>query len=98
MSIDYSEKRGFYRMTTDSPITIRLEDSDEVYQGTCVNLSSNGILFTCDQRFEPGTIVHINITPAKAVVPPLDAVVEVIRTQMDSDKGFSIAGQIKQIR
>ncbi|KPJ95806.1 MAG: hypothetical protein AMJ53_02020 [Gammaproteobacteria bacterium SG8_11] len=97
MSIDYDEKREFFRMNTNSAMTIKPADSDEVYEGVCVNLSANGVLFTSSQRFDPGSIIHINITPTKAVVAPLDAVVEVIRTQVDSEKGYAIAGQIKQI-
>ena len=97
MQRDYSEKRAFFRMSTDSSITIKPDGSDETHEGICINLSANGVLFTSQERFEPGTIIHINITPAKAVVPPLDAVIEVVRTQADSDKGYSIAGQIKQI-
>lgn len=98
MSIEYDEKREYYRMNTNSPITITPDGSDEVYEGICVNLSANGVLFTTTQRFEPGTIVRINMTPAKAVVAPLDALVEIVRSQVDSDKGYAIAGQIKQMR
>ena len=97
MPIDYSEKRAFFRMSTDSSITIMPDGSEESHEGICINLSANGVLFTSSQRFEPGTIIHINITPSKALVPPLDAVVEVVRTQADSEKGYAIAGQIKQI-
>ena len=97
MPLDYSEKREYFRMNTHSAMTIKPDGSDEVYEGVCVNLSANGVLFTTNQRFEPGTIIHINITPAKAVVAPLDAVVEVVRTHADSEKGYAIAGQIKQI-
>ncbi|WP_455210986.1 PilZ domain-containing protein [Kaarinaea lacus] len=97
MSIEYSEKREYFRMNTNSAMTIKPEGSNEVYQGICINLSANGVLFTSNQRFDPGSIIHINITPAKAVVAPLDAVVEVVRTQVDSEKGYAIAGQIKQI-
>jgi hypothetical protein len=97
MSIDYDEKREHFRMNTNSAITIKPDGSDEVFEGICINLSANGMLFTTNQRFDPGTIIHINITPAKAVVSPLDAVVEVIRTQVDSEKGYAIAAQIKQI-
>lgn len=97
MNKDYSEKRNHMRMSTDSSMTIKRDGSDETLEGICVNLSADGILFTCQQRFEPGSIIHINITPAKAVVQPLNAVIEVVRTQVDSEKGYSIAGQIKQI-
>ena len=97
MPIDYSEKRAFFRMSTDSSITIMPDGCEESHKGICVNLSATGILFTSSQRFEPGTIIHINITPSKALVPPLDAVIEVVRTHADSTKGYAIAGQIKQI-
>lgn len=97
MSIDYDEKREYFRMNTDSTITIKPDGSEEVYEGICINLSATGMLFTTTQRFDPGTIIHVNITPAKAVVEPLDAVVEVIRTQVDSEKVCAIAAQIKQI-
>ena len=97
MSIEYSEKREYFRMNTHSAMTLKPDGSDEVYEGVCINLSANGVLFTSSQRFDPGTIIHINITPAKAVVAPLDAIIEVVRTQVDSEKGYAIAGQIKQI-
>lgn len=84
-------------MITHSPITIQPDGSDDIYQGMCVNLSASGLLFTSDQRFEPGSVIRVNMTPSKAVVPPLDAVVEIVRMQVDSDKGYAIAGQIKHI-
>ena len=97
MAINYSEKRNFIRMSTDSAMTVKLQGSNQAYQGRCRNLSASGVLFTIDQRFEPGTILHINITPEKAVVPPLDAMIEVVRALTDSNAGFAIAGQIKHI-
>ncbi|WP_455205708.1 PilZ domain-containing protein [Kaarinaea lacus] len=97
MTISYDEKRDFYRMSTDSTITFREQGSDQSHQGRCINLSASGVLFMSEQRLEPGTIVHINITPDKAVVPPLEATIEVVRAQLDSDEGYAIAGQIKQI-
>ena len=94
MSEEYSEKRKCLRMDKNSPITIKPDGLDEVFEGICVNLSATGILFTANQRFEPGTIIHINTTPAQAGTESLDAVVEVVRSQFDSDKGYSIAARI----
>lgn len=96
MSIEYSEKRNFIRMSTDSTISFKIEGSNDTYYGECINLSATGVLFRTDQRFEPGTLVHINITPDKAVVAPLDATIEIIRAQLDSEGGYAVAGQIKQ--
>jgi hypothetical protein len=97
MTIDYSEKRNFVRMNTDTVIRYKPVGSDESYSGRCVNLSASGVLFITSQHFEPGTLVHINITPDKALVAPLEATVEVVRAQPDNDGGYAIAGQIKQL-
>lgn len=97
MAIDYTEKRDYIRMQTDSRITYRLEGSQHCYEGRCVNLSAAGVLFLTDQRFAPGTRININITPQLSVVPPLDATIEVVRSQLHSSGSFAIAGQIKEM-
>ena len=96
MSINYDEKRNFIRMDTDSKLTFRELDGENSYEGRCLNLSASGILFSCDQHFAPGTQLEIYITPELSVVPPLNAIIEVIRTQTD-DENFTVAGVIKQI-
>jgi len=97
MPSDYSEKRAFFRVNTHSSITLKPRGTDETLVGVCINLSANGVLFSSGQRFEPGTIIDVNITPTKTAEPPLDAVIEVVRSQADSEKGYTIAGQIKQV-
>ena len=97
MSIDYTEKRNFIRMQTDSKINFRPEGSKNIYQGECINLSAAGVLFTCDQRFGPGTRIDINITPQYSVVTPLAATIEVVRSSLHSGGSFAIAGEIKKI-
>ena len=97
MSINYDEKRDFIRMDTDSQITYWEEGSKDTHTGQCINLSASGVLFICSERIEPGTLLHINISPTLQVVPPLDATIEVIRTQMHMSEKFAIAGTIRQI-
>ena len=97
MAIDYTEKRNFFRMQTDSRITFQPEGSQQRYEGQCVNLSAAGVLFVAEQRLTPGTRIAINITPRLSVVPPFDATVEVVRAQQHSSGGFAIAGQIKEM-
>ena len=96
MTIEYSEKRGFIRMSTESTVSFKKDGTNETYYGQCINLSATGVFFKTDQRIEPGTVIRINITPDLAVVAPLDATIEIIRAQMDSDGGYAVAGQIKQ--
>jgi hypothetical protein len=97
MAIDYTEKRSYIRMKTDSRITFQQEGSNHSYEGQCVDLSAAGVLFLTDQRFAPGTRLNINITPQLSVVPPLDAIIEVVRSQLHSNGSFAIAGQIKEM-
>jgi len=97
MAIDYTEKRNFIRMTTDSVITFKEQGQNTVHQGQCINLSAAGVLFTSKQRMLPGTMLDINITPEPAVVAPLNATVQVVRTQLSDNGGYAIAGEIKII-
>lgn len=97
MAIDYTEKRNFIRMTTDSVITFKEHGQNTVHHGQCINLSAAGVLFTSTQRMLPGTMLDINITPEPAVVAPLNATVQVVRTQMNDKGGYAIAGEIKVI-
>ncbi|HEY5604286.1 MAG TPA: PilZ domain-containing protein [Gammaproteobacteria bacterium] len=95
--MDYSEKRGFIRIKTQSKIEYRVMGSQETYSGECINLSAGGVLFTSERRVEPGTLMKITITPQLHMVNPLDATIKVVRTQNNADGGFAIAGQIRDL-
>jgi hypothetical protein len=97
MSIIHDEKRDFIRMTTDAPLSFTTKGSPTVYEGQCLNLSAVGVLFTSEENVPCGTLMEINITPAHAVVPPLIATVEVVRSQTYDDGRYAIAAQIKVI-
>ena len=97
MSINYSEKRDFIRMKTDSLLKFKEAGSVAVYEGKCVNISAAGVLFETDHPVNPGTLVEINITPELAVVKPLDATIEVLRSSPTNNGNFAIAGQIKDM-
>ncbi|MCI0506056.1 MAG: PilZ domain-containing protein [Gammaproteobacteria bacterium] len=95
--MDYSEKRGFIRIKTQSKIEYRVMGSKETYYGECINLSAGGVLFTSAHNVTPGTLMEITIKPEQLMVTPLDATIKVIRTQSNSSGGYSIAGQIKDL-
>lgn len=97
MTIDYSEKRDFIRMTANSQMTYQESGSTKSYQGYCINLSAAGILFETDHLLEPGTLVQIKITPELAIVKPLIATIKVLRTVKNTDGKFAIAAEIKDI-
>lgn len=98
MTINYSEKRNFIRMPINHEMKYQLNQSAISGYGMCKNLSADGVLFSADRSFEPGTLVGINITPKKSVVIPLEAVVEVVRvSENEHDNEFDIAGIIREM-
>lgn len=98
MTINYHEKRDFIRMETDHSMHYRVPGSDSLEEGTCINLSATGIQFTTHQPLPAGTELEVNMTPALSVVAPLDAVIEVIRSQALGDSGeYSIAARITKM-
>lgn len=97
MSINYTEKRDYFRMETDHKITCQPEGSHQSHEGTCLNLSAGGVLFTSDKHYKTGTRITINITPRYSIVQPLEAVIEVIRSEVHNNGEFSTAGKIQDI-
>lgn len=95
--MDYSEKRGFIRIKTDSKIEYRVMGSQETCYGECINLSAGGVLFTSEYNVEPGTLMEISIKPEHAIVSPLDATIRVVRSQSTTNGSYAIAGQIKDL-
>ena len=95
--MDYSEKRGFIRIKTDSKIEYRMMGSGETHYGECINLSAGGVLFTSQHDVAPGTLMEISIKPEHAMVSPLDATIKVVRSQSTEKGGYAIAGQIKDL-
>jgi hypothetical protein len=95
--MDYSEKRGFIRIKTESKIEYRVMGSKETYYGECINLSAGGVLFTSEYNVAPGTLMEISIKPEHALVSPLDATIKVVRSQSTTNGIYAIAGQIKDL-
>lgn len=97
MPAHFTEKRNFIRMETDSKIEYRKSGSKQLYCGQCINLSASGVLFSSSHHVSPGTEVEINIAPELTIVRPLQATIQVVRSQIGSDGGYTIAGAIKNI-
>ena len=95
---NFDEKRDYYRMTTESPITFNLIGENNQHAGTCINLSAGGVLIDTEQEIATNSQLEINITPKMAMVPPLHAIVEVLRVEEnDTSNSYIIAGTIKEI-
>ncbi len=95
--IDYAEKRDFLRMPIDCELTFSEAGSSKQFQGNVINLSSKGILFTSNQKFETGTSLDIVLTPSNSITPPMEATVSVSRV-VDNDVMVEIACEIEEIK
>ena len=96
MSYDYSEKRDFYRMTIECPMTYTVVGRDEVYEGVAKDLSSTGMSIDCEHSHPMGAMLEVRIAPDMTLVPALHARVEVVRSQPGSDGRWDLGVAIRE--
>jgi len=94
--VDSSEQRDFRRMQIDCDILWRPEEGDELFHAQAINLSATGLAMTCDQDLPAGTRLEININPAYRVVPPMNAIVEILRVKKQAEDKFEYACEIRE--
>ncbi|MDH5471782.1 MAG: PilZ domain-containing protein [Gammaproteobacteria bacterium] len=94
MSLDYSEKRNYFRMNMNCNMEYSINGSGVKKSGLMKNLSGDGALIQIDQNVEPGTEVHLSIKPEKSLTPPLDVTIEVLRCDRNDPDHYEIAGNI----
>lgn len=76
---DYDEKRDHIRMKLDTPIQLKLETGNLV-EGTCLDLSVNGMQIELDREIDAGECVEAHIRSGMGAVPDLFSKVTVLRT------------------
>ncbi|VAW81549.1 hypothetical protein MNBD_GAMMA12-2506 [hydrothermal vent metagenome] len=84
--MDSDEKRDFPRMTIDCGVEYSLKETGELFQGSAINLSSTGILFSTGQNLSQGDLVTVKV-PSDKPVSVLRAVVKVIRVTPGNESG-----------
>ncbi len=97
MSVDYDEKRNFIRMAVECELTLRDPDTGQKFPGRCGNLSGSGLLVFMDDAPPMGSQLDVHIAPDKAVVPALDARVEVVRIEPGADGDYCIGLRIVEM-
>ncbi len=97
MARNFDEKRDFFRMAANCVVTYNKAGEKKQHHGKCINLSAGGVLFTSKEDLSCGEKITLNITPDKAIVPPLNAVVEVIRCTPQASGENEIAGTIIEL-
>lgn len=96
---DIEEKRDFIRMQLDCPAQCTDLGSGEQFIAQAKDLSGKGLCLELSRSLSPGTLLEVRIEPATAVVPPLHAVVEVVRVEPDmSGERFRTGTTIREFR
>ncbi len=92
MTINYDEKRSFYRMSVDCRIEFSEQGSSEKFQGEGKNLSATGVKFLTDHKLTEGQELNVIVHPVIQTVTPLSAKAKVIRVEKDEDNNKYIVG------
>lgn len=94
------ELRSFPRMNAECTVKYRAAgSSDKFKEGRSKNISGNGIFFIAGEGLEVNSLVEIHLVPGTDSIQPLDAVIEVIRSNPGENDGeFETAGMIKTFK
>ena len=96
MTHDYDEKRTFYRMTVDSPMTFKVEGEAQPHHGVAKDLSAIGILIVSEHEPPVGATVELSMSTENSLVPPLRARGEVLRVKPLNGSSHEIAVRIDE--
>lgn len=96
--VDSNDQRDFHRMMVECEIAYRPVSGGDLKSGMAQNISASGLLFSCDEALDVGLVLEVNIVAEKALVPPLHAIVEVLRVLPASESGgYAIACKVREI-
>jgi hypothetical protein len=96
---DYEEKRDFIRMLLDHPVQCTDVETGERFTGQARDLSGTGLCLELARDCPPGMLLEVRIEPDKAVVPPLHALVEVMRAEPEGGEGrYRVGTHIREFK
>ena len=94
----HTEKRNYKRLLMNCPVSFQLMNSPNQKMGTCIDLSANGILFQCDDKYPVGTKINIQVSPELSISPAFSATMKVVRVETLAAKGgFRVGGVLEGI-
>ena len=76
---NYDEKRDHIRMKLDTPVQIKL-DSGSYIEGTCLDLSVNGMQIELDRAIDKGEYIEACIRSSMSDLPDLFSKATIVRT------------------
>lgn len=90
------ERRAFKRLPVNCSVVVREPGGLELGRGNSKNLSGGGILFTVEQSVHVGTELEVSLVPGLDRMPPMTALIKVVRVERESDD-YAIAGSIQKV-
>jgi len=96
---NFDEKRDFYRMAVDCPISYRVSGSQKEGTGICRNLSAGGVLMEIREPLEAAIGLTIRIEPQSSITSALEALAQVTRCDpVGGGSGYQVAATILEIK
>jgi len=96
--VDSSDKRDFRRMRVDIKAVFKVNDNDELFEGVVTDLSATGLQLVTDHRMVTGDTLEIKVKPDKTVVPPLYAMLKILRIDVvDEGARYHIGCEITEM-
>jgi c-di-GMP-binding flagellar brake protein YcgR len=92
MTINFDEKRSFYRMSVDCHVEFSEPGSSKKYRGDGKNLSATGVKFITDHKLTEGQDLDVIVHPVIPTVTPLTAKAKVVRVFEDEENNKYIIG------
>ena len=85
-------------MEMNCPLTYSDVEGLRVRNGTCLNLSANGISMEVEDSFPVGSELKVNVSPGLAMTNPFSAHLKVVRVeQVDQTRRYKISGRLSEI-
>ena len=97
-SRDYSEKRDFIRMRTDTPANIEVLDGGSIIAGVCKDLSGGGMLLHAESPLPLNCQVKITIQTHHGHNPILIAHARVARVQSNPNGSCTLGIEILELQ
>ena len=93
-----AESRQFDRMQLSCAISYKFPDSEQSFEGVCLNISGSGVFFRGSHLLESGMALELAVATKNDLCAPLRAYVEVIRSKKVEGEQYEVATEIKGIR
>ena len=103
-----AENRKFPRMAIDCGVFYKFMNDNDFREAVVKNISGGGMLFITGEKPQLGTLVEIKVGAGNLSIPPLNAVVEVVRVNRDSNgrwqpeeangDHYEVAARIKTVK